>query len=269
MALPNHIVCLIDDVAKKEQFIECAVDFNAGSKHGDNFSAELLAIKIRGSKNQNGKIVTETKHLICKTAPTNPHRRHIYRTTTAFERETEFYNDILPTFVQFQQQRGLTGENRFSSYIDVHATICDHVNERFVLIMDDLRAKNYEMYPKDRCTTYDHAKLIMIELAKFHAISFALKDQNPELFECYKRKDIVIEMLRNGVSDGTCSMLNQYISNLDDEHHKRLIEELKTDTIPWLEKFMSDDYIGDSGVILHGDCWNNNFLFQYENNVSS
>lgn len=269
MPIQQYVSDLIDNVAKKEKFIDFKIDLNAGSKHGDNFSGELVAIKLRGTIEINGERNNDAKHLLLKLTPNNPSRRQIYHSLSAFEREIELYSIVLPAFVQFQKDKGLSGSELFTSFVKVHAFICDRSNDQFALILDDLRAKNYEMYPKDKSTTYDHAKLVVNGLGKFHAISFALKDQKPKLFESFKRNFIMIDMLKSGLSKDNLCMFDRCISILNDQHHKRLFEELKTNAVETLEEYTIDEYIGDSGVILHGDCWNNNLMFQYENNVSN
>lgn len=49
--------------------------------------------------------------------------------------------------------------------------------------MEDLTPKGYVGIARDTELDFEHAVLVMRELAKFHAVSLAFKDQKPKLFD--------------------------------------------------------------------------------------
>lgn len=122
-----------------------------------------------GRRAVNGK--SETLHLLCKAPPSNESRRENFKSGLVFARETYIYSKLLPAFVKFQQEKGLNDNESFLSFPKVYACISDEENDKYLLVMEDLRSKNYQMWPKNKTIAYDHAEKIMKELGKFHAVS--------------------------------------------------------------------------------------------------
>lgn len=270
MMLSDYIVKLLNEVAVQEGFIDYKLDLDAGSKHGDNFIGVMIAVKLIGTKEINGETMSVTKHLICKLPPSDPMRRRLYQPILAFEREVEVYSTLLPMFVQFQKEKGLTPEESFISFPHARVAVSDMENDNHILIMDDLRQQNFRMFPKERRTNIEHATLVMKEMAKFHAISFALKDQRPKQFEQLKQGDVYIEMVKRGklkvIIDESLDRAYRMINN---DKHKQVLDDLRKNYFEIFQDCGSDELLDGSGVITHGDCWNNNFLFKYSKTVCS
>lgn len=264
MSLPDYIVKLIDDVAKSEKFIQYSTEVNGASKRGENFTGELAFLKINGMRNIDGNPTLDSKSLVLKMAPSSRNRRQVFQAITGFKSEVEIYTKVLPAFISFQDEKSLKTEDKFLSFPNVF----DDEKDEFGIIMEDLREKNYKMYPRLECPTYDHAKLAMTNLAKYHAISFALKDQKLSLFQEIVRNDTLSSRyMKDDLGYEIINVLDRSIDNLENEKHKELVRDLKLTYLDWVKKFSSEEFVGDSGVLLHGDCWSNNVLFQYNKSV--
>ena len=105
----------------------------------------------------------------------------------------------------------------------------------------------------------------MRELGKFHAISFAMKDQRPDEFREFTRlKDTFVPIVVNGKMRSFNNKSIERAANVlkRQEHKKLMMDFLQTfgDTI---EEFLCGASSHEFGVIGHGDCWNNNFMFSY------
>lgn len=269
MALTDLIKKLISDIAVKENIVDYKLEADAGSKHGDNFLGVMIAVKLVGFKEVNGEKQSVTKHLLCKIPPTCAKRRSVYQTTFAFECEVEIYSKLLPMFSQFQKEKGLTVDESFASFPKAYVALSDTKNDHHILIMDDLRFKNFKMFPKERRTDIEHATLVMTEMAKFHAVSLALKDQRPQSLDEFKAYD----MISRGMKFGKCARffeesLSRCYRAVKNVKYKESIADLQENFAEVLEKCASEEYIGDTGIIIHGDSWNNNLMFSYKDNVT-
>lgn len=270
MDLPQYITDLLDGIALKEGFSNYKFETEPGSKHGENFLGQVTAIKLTGDREKCGEIFTETLHLMCKTTATNKHQINAFRLMHAFEREVFIYSRVLPLFAEFQREKGLSADESFLSYPKVYATLVDKANERCALIMEDLRPKHFVMWPRQEPVTLEHEKLIMTLMGRFHGISFALKDQRPEIFvEFEALDDIFLEMMTNGHANNMFGhSIERAIEVSENENHRNVLKKLQQNYYELYKSFFSKETIGKWGIVNHGDCWINNVLFQYGDNVS-
>lgn len=269
MQLPEYITNSLDEIAQKEGFDNCKYEIESASKHGENFIGDMTAVKLIGGRVQCGEIVTDTLNLLCKIVSQSKLRRDTFRAIPAFKREIFMYTRVLPTFVEFQREKGLAADESFLSFPKVFATIVDETNDRYALIMEDLRPKQFVMWPRHEPISLQHEILLMTQLGKFHGISYALKDQRPDIFAEFEAlEDIYADMIANGHAKnllGYC--IERAIDVLADDGHKNALEKLKRNYFDIYKSFFTKESIGKYGVINHGDAWTNNFLFQYANDV--
>lgn len=260
---------MLNDIALKEGFIDHKLELESGSSHGENYIGVMTAVKMVGHRVRNGAKATETLSLICKLAPATKERRDAFQAVRCFEREIFVYTKLLPTFVAFQQERGLTVDESFLSFPKVYAWVADAENETYALIMEDLRSQNFVMWPRHDPIPLNHEELLFTQLGRFHGVSFALKDQRPEVFAEYKKLDDNISiMFEKGVADSLMEGASKRaMAALKDEKHKQVVQDMMKNYKQLNKKSFTTEAIERFGVINHGDCWMNNFMFQYDENV--
>lgn len=263
---PDSVTTILRKIAENEGFMDYTIETEAGSNHGDNYLGVLIAITISGTTtNQYGISKQEELHLLCKLPPSDEVRKKTFKTSLVFDRELYVYSKLLPDFVQFQQEKGLIDSDSFLSFPKVYACEKDKQNNDYILIMQNLRAKKFEMWPKEKVISLEHELLFLRELGKFHAISFAMKDQRPNEFNKYKElKDTLISLCIHGPwKPLTEESIEKATNVLKNPVHKRLMQNFHMS----YEKTMKELLFGESskefGVVVHGDCWNNNLLFRY------
>lgn len=269
--LDDFTTQLLHKIAKNEGFVDFKIGTKAGSNHGDNFLGIMTAVTISGTKGQNGQNKTEELHLICKATPTNEMRKKNFKTSVVFDREVHIYSKVLPAFVRFQQEKGLNESESFLSFPKTYACEVDEEREAYVLIMEDLKSKNFEMWPKEKIAPLDHQLILMREIGKLHAISFAMKDQRPNEFDEYKQLSDTFSVI---VLHGRLkAFMNRSIDRaagvLKNPVHKQMMQRFRNTYIKIVDEFLNGPSSKEFGIVGHGDCWNNNFLFQYtRGNVS-
>lgn len=263
---PELLKTLIEKIAKNESIQNHTSKITLGSENGDGFVGILYKIIIEGIKNGKNCII----NLVAKMPPLSQIRREQFNSIPLFEREVLLYNEILPDFTKFQKERNINEEDGFYNIPKCYAAVHDIENDFFVIILEDLRTSNYVMRDKLKPSSYDHVKLLIRELGKLHAISFAMRAQEPERFErCKKLGDLILSSMRNG-GDAVTKYCNAIMENAiktlepHEEFKKNKMEKLKENFIKVFEECDNSANVEDFGVLIHGDCWNNNMMYKYD-----
>ncbi|XP_055545395.1 uncharacterized protein LOC129730242 [Wyeomyia smithii] len=263
--LPEYIQAGLNKVAVEQGFTEglYRFAFESSSKSGDGFMGDLFKVTI----NEKGHDVFI---VVCKTLPQNEARK-MY-TISLFHREVQTYNEVLPMLKKFQVEKGISdGDSQgFWSFPKSYYAYCDISKMEGVIIMEDLRERKFRMWNNAEPVDYQHTCLVVEELGKLHAVSFALKDQKPELFEQFKKLcDPLGRIIENEPRQAMKKMMNgsceRAISTLDKD------DELSRAKMQLIRGVVTDLYKSDTmaseaepyAVLGHGDCWVNNTMFCY------
>lgn len=262
--LPNYITNCLHKIAVAEAMPQYQINLNVTSKIGENFLGIVNGVNLMTTNNAATAGRCKQLHLIYKIPPANRMRRKHFKSKLAFCREIDFYTKLLPAFVRFQTENGLDESSSFLSFPKLYGYERDIENDNYLLILDDLRAKNFELWPKGKVMPLNYMERILIELAKFHAISFAMQDQRPTEFEQFKRFDnVLVDFMVNGkakiVMDKT---LDRAIGVLKNPLHKEIMQRVRNNYEHRFNDILSGPCSKEYAVICHGDCWNNNVLVQ-------
>lgn len=266
--IPAYAVDLINSIAKKEGFTEYTVTSEAGSSHGDGFLGIMIRIAINGTKRLEGVSTPVKLSLIVKLPPDNKARREMFHTKDAFESEIFSYDVLLPAFVNLQQDKGVVKEDGFFRFPKSYGTFADTETGNYVLIMEDLAVRGYEMRNKFEKLNFAHAKLVMTELGRYHALSFALRDQRPEIFAEFRKRrpTFMLKMLDNDMSKGFWSQKYEEASKTLAPEEKEFADKIVLLGKTYVERMREcceEDAAEPFGVMNHGDCWNNNMMYRY------
>ncbi|XP_031627328.1 uncharacterized protein LOC116343425 [Contarinia nasturtii] len=268
--IPTDLVrsVLCETIEKKLKSKKYKMTVSSASKAGES---NFIGIVYRVTFNKEGE--NSSEKLILKVAPQNAARREQFNSHELFLQEIQAYNVILPFFRKFEQSKGLVVEkDGFYENPACYRTIDEEPSE--CLLLEDLSVRNFSII--DRYTeeiTADHVFLVMKALAKLHAISFALKDQQPEKFhelasslkEMFIRdNDIFIRKFFNKQFQGVFQVLNK-------EEDANLLAKVKNlfetkDVLDVARDCLDLQATGSGAVISHGDTWQNNTMFRYDNN---
>lgn len=282
---------LNDFIEQRLQTKDFEVNINSATKKGDNF----IGVVQRVSYKKNSSNVRS--FLIFKTAPTNEARRQQFFSRKFFLREIHAYNEVkmndhcgpivkkqrylfcllnqflsqvLPILKEFQQLNGANIElNDFSGYPECYES---HVAERNeCLFLEDLTTKGFSMIDRRNETiSAEHVNLVMKSIGKLHAISFALRDQQPEKF-----REIVLpltDLFMNQESElfkvQFEKMKSCVLGCLSADNDSFLIERLnrlyEKSNFEIAAECVNGALAEPYGVVCHGDCWTNNTMFKYD-----
>lgn len=164
---------ILRTVHKGEKAEVSAWDFDKANAKGDNYLSTVNKIKVTGIVD--GEEVKTS--LVVKSLPTNIGRRNTYRSAEFFQNEIAFYTEVIPKFQKFLEDKGRSEILCIPRHLD---SVMDGENDYIAL--EDVCLLGYEPISRQNCINEDECKIILRTVAKFHAISFAYKDQRGEEF---------------------------------------------------------------------------------------
>lgn len=264
--LPKWLVNHLEEIAIAENFARFKINLKNEGQKGDYFVGAIRCVEIVGEKVANGSTIAAKLSLVCKVLPTNEIRRKLFHVDTAFEREALFYNEIAPMFIQFQRERGLNDDEMFHKIPKCYKAVNEPSQSTSVVILQDLRPDGFRMWPKNKVQIVENSRMIVRELAKYHAISFAMKDQCPEKMKKYEQLDDFFP--RFFKSEGAIESTRKKYANIVSIMRKRdlghIYEEFSKDIYQYILSCSDESVPNKYRVIGHGDCWNNNILYKFD-----
>lgn len=261
--LPVYVLDVLNRIAISAGFIDYTFETDAGSTAGDGMNGIMVRLIVTGTKS--GSEATEKLHLLCKLAPENAARRKEFKTELMFDREVYAYNKWLPLLTEFQREKGLSDDEGFFCYPKCYAAVADTEKEEFFIILEDLKARQFTMWPKQEPIAKNHIYKSIEHLAKYHAISFALRDQRPEVFESLRvLKDFLAEFFESG--NFVKMMYSGYElaeTVLKDPAHVRIMKDVREKFFEILHSCVDAGVSEPFSVIGHGDFQINNIMWLY------
>lgn len=160
-------------------------------------------------------------------------------------------------------------ENSFMEYPKCYQTL--DVEPEECLILEDLKVRGFKSI--DRHTeelTVDHVRLYLRAIAKYHAISFALRDQQPVKFHELTSNlgDVFIERdnvaIREFFTEQTEYVLKLFSAN----EYVDLLDKLKRffvkDALDVAVDGIESEFNDPAAIVSYGDANLNNTLFRYD-----
>lgn len=268
-SLPRFIADHLHRIAKEEGFVDgYDVKHECGSKPGDGYNAEMLSIKLVGNRRtqSNGAFEQEELAMIFKLQPGSSDRQATCGSAFVFRQEVQMYGVILPALVAFQSEHGVAEDISFTGFPKCYGAFHVEGSSESMIIMEDLRASGYEMWPKHKSTDFESVRRVMEQIGRLHGLSIAIRDQKPEVFETFQAlPPIIIDFYESpGISLFIQSCLKQTLSLMDTAQDVADCERFVRD---FREIYMSGldvELLGNHGVMSHGDSWLNNLMFKMD-----
>ncbi|CAG9797245.1 unnamed protein product [Chironomus riparius] len=250
----------IHKVAKSEGFIDYSLTVNYGSNIGDGYVSNMLKISINDDNR-------ETLTVLVKIPLKNKARREIMKMMSLFEREIFVYKVMLPQFEEIQRLNNLSESIKFNNFPKIYLAEFNKDKDDAIIIMDDLRESGHKMWKKSAPINFDHAKLLLTTLGRYHALSFATRLKNPKFFETLLNlnddfSDVLLTPQFEMLLKGSVTRIIEFFQPEEvvaRDKITNLIENLQDICIERVKPKYEEPYT----VMLHGDCWINNFLFHY------
>lgn len=262
-----HLLEPLKEIAETEGFSSgYVIEQVIGSNHGDGFIGTLERYIVTGMRTGEQQQKYEQLSVICKQLPDNPLRCDYFSSVALFQREAYMYSTVIPKLIQFQREKGLTEENGFFGYPKCYLATDQ------LIIMSDLRTGGYEMWDRLQEIPFENVRLLMVALGRLHALSFAMRDQQPKEFDKFKRltEDSMLKMAEKKAMQGIFeSSFDLALQTLDADSDLAVMKLIREQWLQMWDECLSANVAEPFSVIGHGDCWNNNMMFRASDNVSS
>lgn len=174
----------------------------------------------------------------------------------------------MPYFREFQASRNIVvSKDGFHEYSQCYKYLDEEPFE--CLFLQDISEKGFEMINKDELTV-EHILLVMKVLGKLHAVSFAIKDQEPDKFTELVN-GLQENIFRHGYNENVKEMYNNaamvIINAINDEKDSHLLEAVlrlyETNQFDILINCIDATEAEPYSVVVHGDMWSNNTMFKF------
>lgn len=180
-----------------------------------------------------------------------------------FPNEIKFYDEVWPFLKKYYYN---VGEKELNFIPECVKTINTGKKK---IILQNLKQQGYELYPKTKPFDDDHCRKVFGTYGIYHGISMALRIKDNEKYVQLigdQRNFFLDEFERNGIiSKMYMEKIKEVLEFFHPEKEKRILDKLYLYAESGRE-ILYDCLKGDfsNGVILHGDCWSNNLMFNYD-----
>ena len=231
---------------------------------GDNYLCIVTKVEVVYEKNGQQQLTS----YVVKLNPLVPMPNLEHLARVLFEKEIGFYKEIVP-LLNKELERLQLGTLGIPKYF--HSVSQE---KEQVIFLEDLRTRDFKMLDRKVGMDRNHTMLIMKELAKLHAISVVLMNNEEFKRENLEKKfpflgEPYVKMIENtsngnivnefyGQSMATAAEIFDKIEGY--EEGGRFLRSI----IPTCSDVMINALKSEEPFVTfcHGDCWNNNFLFK-------
>lgn len=249
---------VINNIMKQKNVKDFTTIVTPATVKGDNYLSLIYRFKVTGVKENGEKVEV---NLIVKVPVQSKLFREKFSLGPLYRKEMYVYNVLLPTLCALQDTFSIPDVEKFR-HIKCYRANAEENKE--ILILEDMSDKHFIMENRRESLSYNHLKVVLKNLASFHALSFVLKKVNPEKF---------LELARNigGISDYSKEYTDYFefardraIDIIDDPVLVDKVRAYGVDLYNKVEYYLNPNSVGPNSVMCHGDCWNNNMLFKVE-----
>ncbi|XP_044263382.1 uncharacterized protein LOC123010505 [Tribolium madens] len=228
------------------------LDIGGNTPKGDGYLGEVTFLQAHAG----GK----TYDLVIKSAKKSEDFRKQTPIKEAYDREIFFYSKIFPLLEEFQRQKRVP---KIFSNVPKCFSVSDDVMKEAV-ILQNLKSEGFQLHDRKQPMNLEHVLAVVRHYGKFHALSLGLKLKKPAVFQSFGRNlgDLFGLFLTRGDMIGVYRKEFQHVKTLLEPEIQHKFDGFEED----LERILVglSDENTEPSVLLHGDCWNNNFMFKYQ-----
>ncbi|KAJ8716961.1 hypothetical protein PYW08_005360 [Mythimna loreyi] len=235
---------LLNKIATEHKYEKPEIIINEIFSGGANYTSKLFTLIIKEENK-------DDLHLFAKVAAAGEAFRKDMP-MDPYKVEHFVYTKLAKIYASLEEENGVPEEHRlyFTKFYGF-----DPSNYQETLVLENLLAHGYGPHDRLRSVNWEYASSAISDLAKMHALSFALKKQNPEEFEnvsSFLKLDWEQFTNMDALFRKTIAVA---LENVEPEYKEALEKFLENQEIP----FMMYKSIGKT-CLVHGDYRGDNLL---------
>ncbi|KAF2878838.1 hypothetical protein ILUMI_27327 [Ignelater luminosus] len=153
---------------------------------GENYGSLMLQVEMK-LKDDNDPSTERNLNLVAKMCPPNEFIKKMFNTAVTFKKEMEFYKIIIPTFKSLQIEQGVPEimdciPECYGARISLDPK-SDVVDDNAAILLENLKLQGFQIMDRIKGLDLETTKLLIKDLAVFHAFSVAVKLLKPDVFK--------------------------------------------------------------------------------------
>lgn len=236
---------------------------------GENYMSDIVKIHLKLKNNDTD--VTEDVHLVAKLVVTTD---FLGTTANLTKNEILFYEKVVPALESFQERNGVKFSRFVPKYIAGRNNLngSDVADQDAVIVLEDLSEHGYKNIDRHIGFDLNGAKLILKDLAIFHAVPLAMRLLEPETYKSEILKNcpgFQPDFEKNDEPDEKRPDMGTFLLKLfsSDEKYSHVIP-IVTKLFKYLkdqfennpENFFTYKPVTQFETMTHEDMWSNNTM---------
>lgn len=240
---------------------------------GEHYGSVMLALRVKIELTNKGTV--EDLPLVAKLIPANEMLRVAFDIPVTFKKEVFAYKETIPALVALQKEYGVPEDHLqdklFPRCFGARLSVDENkniVDEDAVLLFENLKIQGY--FTEDRLKGFDDVatRVILRDLAQFHAVPIALKLLKPDVFKDKVVPGLVhnkgLEQLpeevglafHNSIMDGARDVpeLTQYLDGI-----QKIVDHGGAN--PWVNRSNPNE---PWATMSHADFWVSNTMIKQD-----
>lgn len=218
-----------------------------------NYFGVLIPVVLMGKKGDEEVNID----VVLKVAPTDERYRVSGALTLFFLREIYVYSNILEKYRDLQRIFTLASQYVMPTCYYVCNEYCNEV-----IVMQNMCGDGYKPYTSSMFLDVEHMKLSLRSLAKFHALSFVIREKDRKFYEEAEKRCLPLSEASNKrFIEILLDRLQKALKAFENTQYVALLIKLKENCVNLVESAYNSV---KKTCICHGDIWKENILFKYE-----
>lgn len=234
---------------------------------GEHYGSIMLALDVTIRRDSTQTV--EELNLVAKMLPASEMLRTAFDVQVTFKKEIDAYVITIPALIDFQKEYNVPKERLLDIFPQCYGARLsidqNEVDDDAVLIFENLKVQGYDTGDRFIGFDYDHAKMIVQDLAKFHAVPIAMRIIDPDRFQAKIGPCIVknsgIETLPEDVGSAfKDSILDTIVQIPECEPYVKIVEDIVMKSEEDMKNKNAPQLKSDYATAVHSDYWVNNTM---------